>query len=341
MPFIPQILKYKSLSIVGLEKNTGKTECLNYILHRFKQQGVKPAITSVGVDGEKADIVYKTSKPEIDLWEGVLFASSEKHYRTRRIGSSIIDLSTEHTALGRLVTARAETHGNLILSGPSTTSWLKNWITKSLDFGAEIVIIDGALSRLSPASPTVTEAMILNTGANVSADMKTLIKATKHVVRLINTEIFNSPATNDLQEIQSGVWIIDDAGNIQNTGIPSVLLLEKHKDKLLKSGKNIFAAGVITDKLLDFLRIQNEAKDITLICADFTKIFVSQQSYNAYIKSGAKLRVLNKTNLISICVNPVSVSGFKYDSNELCSAMNNAIGVPVYDIKNPDIRNLT
>ena len=35
MPFIEEILKYKSLSIVGMEKNTGKTECLNYILGRI------------------------------------------------------------------------------------------------------------------------------------------------------------------------------------------------------------------------------------------------------------------------------------------------------------------
>ena len=29
MPFVNDILKHRSLSIVGLEKNTGKTVCLN------------------------------------------------------------------------------------------------------------------------------------------------------------------------------------------------------------------------------------------------------------------------------------------------------------------------
>ena len=41
MPFIEDILKHKSLSIVGLEKNTGKTECLNYVLSRLKDCNVK------------------------------------------------------------------------------------------------------------------------------------------------------------------------------------------------------------------------------------------------------------------------------------------------------------
>ena len=35
MSFISDILKFKSLSIVGLEKNTGKTVCLNFILDRL------------------------------------------------------------------------------------------------------------------------------------------------------------------------------------------------------------------------------------------------------------------------------------------------------------------
>ena len=38
MPFINDIATFKSLSIVGLEKNTGKTECLNYILGRLKDR---------------------------------------------------------------------------------------------------------------------------------------------------------------------------------------------------------------------------------------------------------------------------------------------------------------
>ena len=47
MPFIGEILKYKSLSIVGMEKNTGKTECLNYIIDRLRDSGTKIAIYKI------------------------------------------------------------------------------------------------------------------------------------------------------------------------------------------------------------------------------------------------------------------------------------------------------
>ena len=55
MPFIKEILKYDSLSIVGLEKNVGKTECLNYILERLPLQQLRVAVTSIGTDGENKD----------------------------------------------------------------------------------------------------------------------------------------------------------------------------------------------------------------------------------------------------------------------------------------------
>ena len=64
MPFIKDILRYKSISFVGMDKNAGKTETLNYVLsrlHSFNNKSV--AVTSIGIDGETIDQVTKTSNP--------------------------------------------------------------------------------------------------------------------------------------------------------------------------------------------------------------------------------------------------------------------------------------
>ena len=52
MSWIEDILRCKSLSIIGLEKNTGKTESLNYILQELKDSGRTIALTSIGIDSE-------------------------------------------------------------------------------------------------------------------------------------------------------------------------------------------------------------------------------------------------------------------------------------------------
>ena len=97
MPFIEELIKYKSCSIVGLEKNTGKTVSLNYVLSHLPLDRMRIAVSSIGIDGETTDQVTKTAKPEITLKEGTYFATSEKHYLQRKLVSELVDVSDENT----------------------------------------------------------------------------------------------------------------------------------------------------------------------------------------------------------------------------------------------------
>ncbi len=333
MPFINDILNYRSLSIVGMEKNTGKTECLNYIIKRLKDFDKKIAITSIGIDGESVDQVTETPKPEIEISEGVVFVTSEKHYKQRNLTSEILNISDRQTALGRLVTARAKDTGKVIFSGPSDTIWLKSLIAEMPNYNINTILVDGALSRKSLGSPSVTESMILTTGAALSANINGLVKKTAFVYKLINLEKFESSVNDYLLSKETGLWAIGENNIIHDLNIKSTLLLEKSKDKLYEFGSTIFVSGIVTDKLLDILRIQENIDKTTIIVKDFTKIFVSPEKYAAYINKGGKIKVLLKTKLIAVCVNPVSPEGYILDSKKLCSELNKSLGIPVYDIK--------
>jgi molybdopterin-guanine dinucleotide biosynthesis protein len=333
MPFIEDILRYKSLSIVGLEKNTGKTECLNYVLRRLKDSGRRIALTSIGIDGENVDQVKNTHKPEIELQEDTIFVTSEIHYREKHIVSEIMNVSEQQTSLGRLVTARAKGRGKVLISGPADTSWLKTIIKDMASLNVDTTIVDGALSRLSLGSPAVTESIVLATGAAVSCNITQLVRKTKFVYDLINIEEYEASIKDELINKTKGIWAIDADGVLHDLDIPSVFLLEKNKDKLFTHGTVIYVTGAISDKLLNFLRIQKNVKDIVLIVKDFTKIFLTPQAYNAYLKRGGRIKVLMRTNLIAVTVNPVSPEGYVLDSLTLREAMSEALQIPVYDIK--------
>ncbi len=73
-------------------------------------------------------------------------------------------------------------------------------------------------------------------------------------------------------------------------------------------------------------------EDFELIVRDFTKIFADYRSLFNYKRRGGRIRVLQKSNLIAICVNPVSPNGTILNSKVLCSEIENEIKVPVYDI---------
>lgn len=333
MPFIDNILKYKSLSLIGLEKNTGKTVCLNYILSRLKDKNKNIALTSIGVDGETKDIIKETHKPEINIYEGVIFINSEMHYRAKQIVSEILDVSKQATSLGRLVTARALSEDKIMLSGPASSKGLIDVIEQMQSYNVDLTIIDGALSRKSLGSPAVSEAVILSTGAAVSANINSLVSKTLYVFTLINLPKINDKLADKLININEGIWAIDNNDELINTHIRSVLFIKKEKEKLFKYGTKIYVSGALTDSFMTFLCMQKNISETEIIIRDFTRVFALSENFYRYIKKGGKISVVQKTKLIAVCVNPTSPGGINLDSLELRNALENKLGVPIYDVK--------
>ena len=51
--------KVKSLSIIGMAKNVGKTVTLNYLIEQSTKRNMVLGLTSAGRDGEKIDAVLE------------------------------------------------------------------------------------------------------------------------------------------------------------------------------------------------------------------------------------------------------------------------------------------
>ena len=332
MPFVENLRNYRSLSIVGLEKNTGTTVCLKYLLGRLHKLGISTAVTSIGVDGEQVDSVYATAKPEITLYEGMQFITSHKHYLQRRLVSRILAVDERRTALGQLVTAQVLCPGRILLSGAATTGVLRQQIAQFRQGGVQLSIVDGALSRLSLASPTVTEAMILATGAAVSPNLQQLISRTRFVYRLINLPEVSDTLRDKLSAVDSGLWIVDSDNNVHDLGIQSVFLLGPDSKELFARGNTLFVSGAVSNRLLKFLSALPNIKDIVLIVRDFTKLFITPDAYADFTRRGGTLQVLQRSRLIAVCLNPTSPQGYTLNSAEACRQLSEALQCPVYDV---------
>ncbi len=327
---------------MGLEKNTGKTECFNYVMQRLPLDKIRVAVSSIGIDGETTDQVTKTAKPEIFLREGVYFGTSEKHYLTKLLTSELLEISDENTSLGNIVIGKALTPGKLLLSGPSSTNGLRRWMNEMRKYDIDLTIIDGALSRLSLASPAVSESMILATGAAYSANINTLVQKTAFVVQMINLELTSQENYDIFVNINNGVWAIDfDADNDNDFGFGKRLVDLKVASSLsinintegLKKCKTLYVSGALTDNFVNHIRQNKIFNETEIVVRDFTKIFLAPMTYNTFVNGKRKITVLQKSKLIAVCVNPTSPNGIVLDSEKLCKTLSEAINLPVYDLK--------
>ncbi len=331
MPFVENILRYKSVSFVGMEKNAGKTQALNYVLGRLRNFfDKKIAVSSIGIDGERTDQVTKTAKPEIILQPDTIFVTAQGLYGQKEIVSAVTEVSNHTTALGRLITARAISSGKVLLAGPSGAKGVKDLIDR-LSNEVDVCLIDGALSRMSFASPSVTDAMVLSTGAALSASLPTVVRKTKFVYDMTRLPIYDGECAKELLEAENGIYAIVD-GRAEDLKIPSLLMIDRYKEKIFSRSNCIYVAGVLNEKFLQYVRVQQNADRIRIIVRDFTKIFALPETVYQFLRMGGRLEVLEATNLIAITANPISPSGYNFDNAQMLAALRQAIPTDVYNV---------
>lgn len=331
MLWTDKLLDYRSCSVVGLAKNTGKTTCLNHILSRLPAEKTL-AVTSIGVDGEQTDRVTRTPKPEIFLRENTLFATSETHYRQRRLDAEILQFSRESTALGRVVIARTVCPGKVMLSGPSSSAGLRRCMAEMQVWQPDLLLVDGALSRLSPASPAVSEAMVLNTGAAFSANLSALVQQTALIVEWIRLPLAAAETVAMLLPVENGLRVEYADGVWTDPGLDSALALRGFAWDASRRVRTLYLSGALTDSVADCLLKESVFGDTEIIVRDFTRIFLRPQQYRLLLAKGFRIRVLQRTELLALCVNPTSPEGYVLDSERLCSSLSEATGLPVHDL---------
>ena len=297
---------YHTISIIGMAKNVGKTTTLNHLIEHFNREHVKLALTSIGRDGERVDVVTKTSKPEIFVYSGTYIVTAEKLLSLCDITKEIVRVTDMNTPMGRIVVVRALSDGFVQLGGPSMTTQISNLLQH---LPVDKVIVDGAISRKTLANPDVTEATILCTGASLDRRLATVIEETRHAV-----EILTLPKLEDRR-------ILAELENMTE---------ETHA---IEKGYIYFPGALSEGKICNLILSNTQLKGILIIAGDPSKIFIKPATYEKLRIKGGSLRVLNPIHLVGLTVNPTSPYDIGFDPGLFWEQMQKAVPVPVYDVK--------
>ena len=331
------IRPYRSVSIIGMCKNAGKTTVLNKIIQEISGSGQTIALTSIGRDGESKDLVTGTKKPGIYVREGTLVATaSELILRHCDVTREILDTTGISTPMGDVVMLRARSDGSIQLAGPSMTAQLA-WLGRRFrQFGADLVMIDGALSRKTLCSRSVSDATILCTGASYHKDIDTVVEDTAHICRVLTLPETEDPAirrgVEALGEDFRGTVLFTEDGPWQ---LPQGLSVEDGLRRPEAAGtRAIFFGGAMSDGLARPLLMSNAPlKGLTFLVRDSSKILLKRSNYEKLAIRGIDLRVMDSVNLVAVTVNPFSAYGFHFDKDQLMEKMQASVNMPVINVE--------
>lgn len=308
------VAPYGTVCLAGMCKNAGKTTALNALIEGARARGAALALTSIGRDGEREDLVTGTHKPPIYVPEGTLFATARDLLPRCDVTGEVLSLTGIHTPLGEVVILRALSDGFVELAGPSMRSEIVSLTDMLRIFGARKVVIDGALFRRSLCAPEAAEAVILSTGGSYGPDMARTVLDTAFVAELLTLKI-----SGPWPEMQGRRFL---RGEGRFDELPAALE---------GAGDDLYAAGAFTDAMAAMLlRRRNIPRRIHV--EDGTRLLFSRESYEKLRARGASFRVRGRSQLAAITVNPFSAYGAPYDGDAFLQQMESRVRVPVVNV---------
>jgi len=204
-----QLLNVKTLSIIGMQKNVGKTTVLNHIIKELADKRI--GITSIGRDGEKEDSVYFVDKPRIYVNEGTFVATTNECLKNSSAKTEVIKKTGFNTPMGEVIIVKIIDTGFIDIAGPSFSEQINEIITYLNDL-VDIFIVDGAFSRKQIASNKFMEATILVTGAAYNKSLKRTVDDTYTTYKLLSLPIIQDQRIVQLIN-KYAVSLIDDEGS--------------------------------------------------------------------------------------------------------------------------------
>jgi hypothetical protein len=321
----------RALALVGLAKNTGKTETLATILAEHAAAGVVVGVTSIGRDGEAHDVIdARISKPRIHLQKGSILATTGELLTASGVAHERLAQTGVRTPLGEVALARMSEDGIVEVAGPSAAADVRAVCEAMRALGADQVLIDGAIDRRAASSPAVADGLVVATGAVLARTIDEVVAATVQAVDVIRLQRASGPH----EAGDDGVLVVPRELVLGGEPPQIAALLREHP-----RADTLRIDGALGEGFLDGLlaaRNERAGRVLEVVIADPTHAFLARRGPKWYAKAGLPIAVLHTIALKAITVNPVAPMSHSFDSAQLCELVAGAVGdVPVVDVRAP------
>ncbi|MBR4411161.1 MAG: hypothetical protein IKT31_07565, partial [Firmicutes bacterium] len=283
------------------------------------------------------DLVTGTEKPKIYLDQDTIVTVPTQLYELADAGLEILKKTRYSTPMGDLLICRVADSGYVQIAGPPAAMDTKRVCEEMMQYGCELILIDGAIDRKSIASPETSDAIILSTGAVLSRSMRKVVDETAHIVNLYSIpEMEECEARTLIEEnnFDDKIMLISRDGKVNKldlaTGLGSSRFID---DEIDDDTEYVYIPGAFTNSVIADINLK-KLKRVKFILKNPTKIFLSAMDWGLWRKKGFRVNVLKNIEIAAITVNPWAPSGYTFDSDALVAAMQEALPeLPIIDVR--------
>lgn len=323
--------RMRTLAVMGMSKNTGKTVTLNHLLAQAQATATTIGITSIGRDGEERDQVFSIPKPPVRVHPGVLVATARDTLLRSRIHFRELAGTGIGTPLGEVIIVKMLGAGEMEVAGASRSADQQRVITLLRHCGAELTILDGALGRSHHASPAIADGVVLATGASVNGGgggIADVIRKTRDRLAILNIPeadpVLAARVRPTIEAGAVGVW--NREGEPLFNARISTLNAAPTLHSLPAAEIGLIAVSGAVGRALwqavsDLLKA---SAGLTLVVADGTRLFVDATDLAAFARSGGHVLALSGIRMAGITLNPFSPFGGSFAADEFLAAARDA-----------------
>jgi len=334
--------RHRRLAVIGLAKNTGKTETLKAIVAALDAAGETVGVTSVGRDGEARDVLDPSlPKPRIRLAAGSLVATALP-LMLRGEQVTLLATTTHRTPLGVVGVGRLEEAGEIEVAGPGSAAAIADVDDLMMALGASRILIDGSFDRRAAANPSVSDGVVLATGAVLHRDPAEVIRRTAVAAALLRLPQVADPDVRATARAAGGHLILGPGD--ARLALPREVALrsgpidDPQVFDALRAATHLVIRGALLEPFLTEVASARRKADhsLTVVVDDATSVFLDGSSVARWAERGIALEALKPIALLALTVNPVAPGSHRLDSEALCAQMARMIGeVEIFDVLAP------
>jgi hypothetical protein len=301
---IERIKRHKTISVVGLAKNIGKTTVVNFLLRRLE----KACVITVGVDGEKEDKIFKNIKPPVLLPKGNFAVIPSQMVPN---GVKILETIDTPSANLSFVEALMDVEIKTMKIGSYDETFE---VMKRMEKYANTIIVDGALARIGSIS--ISDAVILVTGAQSGKNVEDIVSKTLQLAKRILTPQPPSALVESIKKMPNKPFVVKN-GRISKIKASGVVGYEDEIEKAAKDAEYVYLPGAVTNEIASRIKCP-------IIVPSGDRIF----------SNVGKFFAVKKSELLGIAVNHTSIQGNEVEPDELISELKRRLndGIIVFDV---------